>query len=124
VSAVLVHARALYESEVGLVTPLVDGELRRLASQHPDPAAWDTAFREAIRANVRQLRYVARVLEARARGASRTYPPSGGNHVHRTQASRRPAGRQITDQEYAEAQRRAAALKPLDLVATLGTASA
>jgi hypothetical protein len=121
---VLLHARALYESEIGLVTPLVDSELRRLASQHPEPAAWDTAFCEAVRANVRQLRYVGRVLEARARGTSRIDQPQGGNHAPRRKGSRRPAGRHLTDKDYAEAQRRAAAVTPLDLVATLGTANA
>jgi hypothetical protein len=129
---VLVHARALYASEIGLVTPLVDGELRRLSEQHPDPLAWDTAFREAVRANVRQLRYVRRVLDARARRTSRNNLPLGGNHDRRNQRARSPvppprsrsARRDITDEEVAEAQRRASAVEPLDLLVTLGTANA
>ena len=128
----LVHARALYRTEIGLVTPLVDGELRRLAAEHPDPLTWDTAFLEAVRANVRQLRYVGRVLEARAAGTSRNHSPVGGTHVSRNRSSRRterkgrsrPARQSVTDEELAEAQRRAAAVEPLDLLATLGTARA
>jgi hypothetical protein len=120
----LSHARHLYESEIGRVSPLVDDELRHLVGHHPDPSAWDTAFREAVRANVRQLRYVGRVLDARAHGTTRKTPKTGGPHVPRKNASRRPASHAFSEREYAEARRRAAAIEPLDLLATLGTANA
>ena len=125
---VLAHARQLYQLEVGPVTPLVDRELRRLAAQHPDPAAWDTAFGEAVRANVRQLRYVSRVLESRAAGASRADRPDGRRSVppgrgrfRRSRAGTRRGAQYIIDEELAEAQRKAAAVEPLDLETVLGT---
>ena len=121
---------------------LVEGELRTLVAAYPDPSAWDTAFREAIRANVRRLSYVHQVLKRRATGASANLPPSGGNDVQRKSNSeqtrrrrdrnggrrRRPAStrriRAAADEELLAAQQRAAAMEPLDLVAVLGTTDA
>jgi len=86
-ASVLKHVIRLYQSEIGAVTPLVEGELRVLMATYPDPSAWDTAFREAIRANVRRLSYVHQVLKRRATGASANLPPSGGNDVQRKSKS-------------------------------------
>lgn len=138
--SVLKRIISMYESEIGAVTPLVEGELRTLIAAHPDPSEWDTAFREAIRANVRRLSYVHQVLMRRATGASPSLPPSGGNDVKRKskseQSRRRRDGdhrrrtrstgrtRPSSDEELIAAQQRAAAMEPLDLVATLGTADA
>lgn len=140
--SVLKHIISMYESEIGAVTPLVEGELRTLIAAHPDPSEWDTAFREAIRANVRRLSYIHQILKRRATGASPNLPPSGGNDVKRKSKSEQPRRRRdgngghrrrtrstrhtgpSTEEELIAAQQRAAAMQPLDLVATLGTADA
>jgi hypothetical protein len=140
--SVLKYVMRLYESEIGPVTPLIEDELRTLVAQYPDPDAWDTAFREAVRANVAQLRYVQQVLKGRATRARSTLPLSGGTDVEQqSQSSRSQAGRNgdgrrrraaspgrnsgpATDEEFQAAQQRAAAMQPLDLVTVLGTADA
>jgi hypothetical protein len=140
--SVLKYAMRLYESEIGLVTPLIEDELRILVDQYPDPDAWDTAFREAVRANVPQLRYVQQVLKGQATRARSTLPLSGGTDVkQQSQSSRSRAGRNgdgrrrrtaspgrssgsASDAYLEAAQQRAAAMQPLDLVTVLGTADA
>ncbi|MBN1136267.1 MAG: hypothetical protein JXM73_06765, partial [Anaerolineae bacterium] len=140
--SVLKYVIHLYESEIALVTPLIEAELRTLVAQYPDPDEWDTAFREAVRANVPQLRYVQQVLKGRATRARSTLPLSGGTDVkQQSQSGRSRAGRNgdgrrgraaspgrstgaTTDEELQAAQQRAAAMQPLDLVAVLGTADA
>lgn len=53
---------ALYEQNIGLVTPLLLDELREAAERYP--AAWiEDAIREAVRANARSWRYIRKVLE-------------------------------------------------------------
>jgi hypothetical protein len=140
---VLQHAICLYESEIGAVTPLIERELRTLTATYPEPSAWDTAFREAIRANVRRLSYVHQVLKRRATEPSPNLPPSGGgtdvkrnsNTRQSQRGSRRNGGsRRRTaptrrrggpgDRELQTAQQRAAEMQPLDLAATLGTSDA
>ncbi|MCU0495600.1 MAG: DnaD domain protein [Chloroflexaceae bacterium] len=52
----------LYEENIGLVTPMVVDELREAEERYP--ATWiEAAMREAVRANARSWRYVAKVLE-------------------------------------------------------------
>lgn len=141
-TSVLKYVMRLYESEIGPVTPLIEDELRTLVTQYPDPDAWDTAFREAVRANVPQLRYVQQVLKGRATRARSTLPLSGGTDVkQQSQSSRSRAGRNgdgrrrrtaspgrssgsASDADLEAAQQRAAAMQPLDLVTLLGTADA
>jgi hypothetical protein len=140
--SVLKYVMRLYESEIGPVTPLIEDELRTLVAQYPDPDEWDTAFREAVRANVPQLRYVQQVLKGRATRARSTLPLSGGTDVkQQSQSSRSRAGRNgdsrrrrttspgrtsgtTSDADLEAAQQRAAAMQPLDLVTVLGTADA
>jgi hypothetical protein len=140
--SVLKYVMRLYESEIGPVTPLIEDELRTLVAHYPDPDEWDTAFREAVRANVLQLRYVQQVLKGRATRARSTLPLSGGTDVKQpSQSSHSRGGRNgdgrrrraaspgrssgpATDEEFQAAQQRAAAMQPLDLVAVLGTADA
>jgi len=142
IPSALRYVMRLYESEIGPVTPLIEDELRVLVAQYPDPDEWDTAFREAVRANVLQLRYVQQVLKGRATRARSTLPLSGGTDVEQpSQSSRSRTGRNgdgrrrraaspgrssgpATDEEFQSAQQRAAAMQPLDLVAVLGTADA
>jgi hypothetical protein len=129
----------MYESEIGAVTPLIEDELWTLIAAYPDPSEWDTAFREAIRTNVRRLSYVHQVLKRRATGASPNLPISGGTDVKRKSKSEQPRRRRdgdhrrtrstsrtrpSSDEELIAAQQRAAAMQPLDLVVTLGTADA
>ncbi|HEY1013140.1 MAG TPA: DnaD domain protein [Herpetosiphonaceae bacterium] len=53
---------ALYEQNIGLVTPLLLEELREASEKYP--AAWlEEAIRAAVGANIRNWRYVRRILE-------------------------------------------------------------
>jgi len=65
---------ALYEQNIGLLTPLLAEELREADESYP--AAWiEDAFREAVAQNKRSWRYVRRILEnwaSRGRGTSGT----------------------------------------------------
>jgi len=65
---------ALYEQNIGLLTPLLADELREAVETYP--TAWiEDAFREAVMQNKRNWRYVRRVLEnwaSRGRGTSGT----------------------------------------------------
>jgi DnaD/phage-associated family protein len=53
---------ALYEENIGLVTPLLLEELREAEAHYP-PEWLEDAIREAVRANARSWRYVRKVLE-------------------------------------------------------------
>lgn len=57
---------ALYEQNIGLLTPLLAEELKEAEAQYPWPWIED-AFREAVRSNRRSWRYIARILERWAR---------------------------------------------------------
>jgi DnaD/phage-associated family protein len=65
---------ALYEQNIGLLTPLLAEELHEAEETYPD--AWiEDAFREAVAQNKRSWRYVRRILESwaeRGRGTSGT----------------------------------------------------
>ncbi len=51
----------LYEQHIGVVTPMILAELQRAEQQYP--SEWiHEAFREAVLANVRSWRYVAKIL--------------------------------------------------------------
>lgn len=53
---------ALYEQNIGLVTPMVLDELREAEERYP--LHWvEEAMREAVRANARSWRYIKKVLE-------------------------------------------------------------
>lgn len=53
---------ALYEQNIGLVTPLLLEELREAEERYP--AQWiEEAIREAVRANARSWRYIRKILE-------------------------------------------------------------
>lgn len=57
----------LYEQNIGLLTPLIAEELREAEDTYP--AHWiEDAFREAVRANKRNWRYVAAILKRWASG--------------------------------------------------------
>ena len=53
---------ALYEQNIGMLTPLIADELRDAEKNYP--AEWlAEAFKEAVKANKRSWRYVSRILE-------------------------------------------------------------
>ena len=53
---------ALYEQNIGILTPMIAEELK--AAEKVYPAAWiEEAFKEAVSRNKRSWRYVARILE-------------------------------------------------------------
>jgi DnaD/phage-associated family protein len=53
---------AIYEQNIGLITPLLLEELREAEERYPTPWIED-AIREAVRSNARSWRYVRKVLE-------------------------------------------------------------
>ena len=64
---------ALYEANVGLLTPLIADELRDAEEEFP--AAWiEAAIREAAASNAHSWRYVAAVLERWRRGGRGARP--------------------------------------------------
>jgi DNA replication protein len=61
---------ALYEQNIGLITPMLADELRDAEVTYP--AAWiEDAFREAVRQNARSWAYVRKILERRERREKR-----------------------------------------------------
>jgi len=58
---------ALYEENIGLITPLIAEELKEAEKRYP--GKWiEEAFREAVVLNKRSWRYIARILENWASG--------------------------------------------------------
>jgi DNA replication protein len=53
---------ALYEQNIGMITPLIAEELKEAEKLYP-PQWIEEAFREAVTLNKRSWRYVARILE-------------------------------------------------------------
>jgi DNA replication protein len=52
----------LYEQNIGMLTPLIADELRETSKQYP--ATWiKEAIKEAVKANKRNWKYIARILE-------------------------------------------------------------
>jgi len=61
---------ALYEQNIGLLTPMLADELRDAEATYP--AAWiDEAFRQAVRQNARSWAYVRKILARRQRSEKR-----------------------------------------------------
>ena len=53
---------ALYEANIGMLSPMIADELKEAEALYP--AEWiEQAFREAASANVRHWRYIARILD-------------------------------------------------------------
>ncbi len=58
---------ALYEENIGLLTPMIAEELKEAEKRYP--GKWiEEAFREAVVLNKRSWRYIARILESWASG--------------------------------------------------------
>ncbi|MFP3899068.1 MAG: DnaD domain-containing protein [Dehalococcoidia bacterium] len=61
-----VNVFALYEQNIGMITPLIAEELKEAERLYP--AQWlEEAFKEAVALNKRSWRYIARILERWAR---------------------------------------------------------
>jgi DnaD/phage-associated family protein len=57
-----VNVFALYEQNIGIITPMIAEELKE--AERVYPAQWiEDAFREAVALNKRSWRYIARILE-------------------------------------------------------------
>jgi DnaD/phage-associated family protein len=70
---------ALYEQNIGLVTPMVVDDLREAEDRYPQHWIED-AMREAVRANARSWRYVRKVLERwAAHGRDHATDRAGGS---------------------------------------------
>jgi DnaD/phage-associated family protein len=75
---------ALYEDNIGMLTPMIADELREAEELYP--AEWiEEAFREAVENNARAWRYVARILErwereGRSDGERGRYPKEAGHY--------------------------------------------
>jgi DnaD/phage-associated family protein len=64
---------ALYEHNIGILTPMLAAELREAEEQYP--ASWfPEAIREAVRSNKRSWRYIRAVLERWARDGRDSLP--------------------------------------------------
>ena len=56
------NAYALYEQNIGMLTPVVAEQIREAEETYP--SEWiEEAIREAVTANVRTWRYISRILE-------------------------------------------------------------
>lgn len=71
---------ALYERNIGMITPMIAEDLREAEEHYP--AEWiESAFREAVELNKRSWRYIARILERWASqgrgGETRRHPEEG-----------------------------------------------
>jgi DnaD/phage-associated family protein len=75
---------ALYEDNIGMLSPMIADELREAEELYP--AEWiEDAFREAVENNARSWRYVARILErwereGRSDGERGRYPKEAGHY--------------------------------------------
>lgn len=73
---------ALYEQNIGVLTPLLAEELKEAQERYP--AGWiEDAIREAVRANKRAWRYVRAVLERWARDGRGEPPASASDDPER-----------------------------------------
>jgi DNA replication protein len=57
-----INVFALYEQNIGLITPMIAEELKEAAKIYP-PQWIEEAFKEAVTLNKRSWRYIARILE-------------------------------------------------------------
>jgi hypothetical protein len=64
---VLAEVVAMYEAEIGMMSPLIAEELRALTAEVRDLARWREAFRAAVAANVRRWSYVKACLQSDGR---------------------------------------------------------
>jgi hypothetical protein len=112
----LTRVVALYEQEIGPLTPQVRDQLLALTDAFRDEGAWQRAFAEAAKTNARNLRYVEAVLRGKGKKPSRSArrPSRSGR--------RRGAGREgeWTEEELDAERRRSLSETPIDVESFLG----
>jgi len=134
VSATVENVVALYQAEIGPVTPVVEVELRSLLQRHPLLQEWRFAFREAVVNNIRKLSYVESILKRLSHQRSDRPPTTRRNQHERKRApstSRRYGGAQdhriqpaFSTQDIKALRERARQVEPLSIEEVLGTADA
>lgn len=78
---------ALYESNIGMLSPMIADELK--AAEELYPADWiEDAFREAALQNVRNWRYIVRILESWEREGRSRGQGDGKSRGHSQKVSR------------------------------------
>lgn len=78
---------ALYESNIGMLSPMIADELKEAESLYP--TEWiEDAFREAALQNVRNWRYIVRILESWEREGRSRGQSNGESRGHSQKASR------------------------------------
>ena len=78
---------ALYESNIGMLSPMIADELKEAEELYP--TEWiEDAFREAAVQNVRNWRYIVRILENWEREGRRRGQGDGKSRRHSTKVSR------------------------------------
>ena len=78
---------ALYESNIGMLSPMIADELKAAESLYPTDWIED-AFREAAVQNVRHWRYIVRILESWEREGRSRGQGNGESRRHSQKASR------------------------------------
>ena len=72
----------LYEQNIGMLTPIIAEELQE--AEHRYPAEWiQEAFREAVRANVRNWKYIHGILKRWEREGKKDGKPVGDSRKER-----------------------------------------
>ncbi len=112
----LARVVALYEQEIGPLSPQVGQQLTALTEEFRDVEVWRRAFAEAAKSNARNLRYVEAVLHKKGKKqapATRRSPKA---------RSRRGAGRESvwTEEELEAARRESLSETPIDVEEFLG----
>ena len=78
---------ALYESNIGMLSPMIADELKEAEALYPTDWVED-AFREAVAQNVRNWRYIVRILESWEREGRSRGQGNGESRGHSQKASR------------------------------------
>ena len=78
---------ALYESNIGMLSPMIADELKEAETLYPTDWIED-AFREAALQNVRNWRYIVRILESWEREGRRRGQDDGKSRRHSPKVSR------------------------------------
>jgi DnaD/phage-associated family protein len=112
----LARVTAMYEQEVGPLTPQVRGQLLALTEEFRDADEWAHAFAEAAKSNARNLRYVEAVLRKKGK------KPTPATRRSTKSRGRRGAAREgvWTEEELEAARRESLGETPIDVESFLG----
>jgi hypothetical protein len=124
---------ALYQAEIGQVSPTIEQKLAQLVRRHPHLQAWEYAFKEAATNNIRKLSYVESILNRLTGGTGQPVPTRSSTHGAKRQQSTSRGSSRAKDHRLRagratdgiEAMReRARQVIPLDVAEVLGTGDA